>query len=331
MVPDEAPNADLGDTLIEMPTGGILNKNDADYNPTEKVADGRDEVILAPDQSSKPLVTDNSVVKESVNNDENDSMGNELEERLPTPDEKGNEESKIDNEAKKPELFDAKESIEIGKKLTGTHQMWHTLLQKYVSEEGKVNYQGFKLEGANLDNYLNELSNSVPSDNDKSLSAMAFWINAYNAFTIKIILDHYPVNSITEIANGKPWDKKWIMLGAKMLSLNDIEHVILRPTWNDARIHFAVNCAAKSCPPLSNKAFTGSNTEGLLDKLTSRFINNPKFNQISPTKLTLSKIFEWYKEDFGDLPKFVNEYTTSEIKSNAAIRYQEYDWSLNSI
>ena len=158
---------------------------------------------------------------------------------------------------------------------------------------------------------------------------MAFWINAYNAYTIVLILDNYPLSSITQLEGGKVWDKKWITIGSKRYSLNNIENDILRPQFQDPRIHFAVNCAAKSCPPLHNRAFTASNLDTLLDKQTKAFINDETYNKITKKAVTVSKIFDWYAEDFSDLIGYLNEYSNTAIQSNAAIKFTEYDWSLN--
>ena len=158
---------------------------------------------------------------------------------------------------------------------------------------------------------------------------MAFWINAYNAFTVKLIVKNYPIGSITDLSNGNPWDDKWISLDGKSYSLNQIEHDIIRPVWKDARIHFAVNCAARSCPPLANRSFNEGNLDAMLDELTRKFINNRKYNTVSASKLTLSKIFEWYAEDFGSIRDFISRYSSITVNSNAHIGYQEYDWKLN--
>ena len=158
---------------------------------------------------------------------------------------------------------------------------------------------------------------------------MAYWINAYNAFTVKLILKNYPISSITKLDSGKPWDVKWIKLGEKTYSLNNIEHDILRPTYKDARIHFAVNCAAKSCPPLLNKAWTANNLNATLDKQTKTFINNATFNEIGADVVKLSKIFEWYKVDFGDLIEYINKYSTVKVNQDATIEFVDYNWALN--
>ncbi len=158
---------------------------------------------------------------------------------------------------------------------------------------------------------------------------MAFWINAYNANTIKLILKKYPVKSITDLDGGKPWDVKWIKIGSKTYSLNNIEHDIIRPRYKDARIHFAVNCAAASCPPLPNKAFTAANLNSLLESRTRSFVRNSKYNTINDDAVKVSKIFDWYGEDFGDLREYLNKYAATEIPEGTEIGFAEYDWALN--
>lgn len=214
-------------------------------------------------------------------------------------------------------------------KATVSHQTWDALLQKYISNSGKVNYKGLKSEEAILDTYLDFLSKNVPTKSTGRKTAMAYWINAYNAFTIKLILKNYPVKSIMDINGGKAWDLKFIKLGGKTYTLNDIEHKILRPTFKDARIHFAVNCAAKSCPPISNHAWTAANLESTLEQKAKAFINNTKYNEISAQKVKLSNIFNWYKEDFGDLIAFLNKYSNTPIDKGAKISFIDYNWALN--
>jgi hypothetical protein len=210
------------------------------------------------------------------------------------------------------------------------HSQWDRLLQKHVNETGKVDYTGFKEDRALLDAYLAELAGFPVEKSWPRAHKMAYWINAYNAFTIKLIVDQYPINSIRDLHDGNPWDVKWISLGEKTYSLNNIENDILRPQFKDARIHFAVNCAAKSCPPLANKAFTAKNLDELLDQQTQKFINNSRFNQIKPGSVKVSKIFEWYREDFDGLISYLNKYASADIQKSAKIEYVEYDWSLNN-
>ena len=145
----------------------------------------------------------------------------------------------------------------------------------------------------------------------------------------KLILDNYPTSSITKLKGGKPWDVKWIKLGSKTYSLNNIENDIIRPEFKEARIHFAVNCAAASCPPLLNQAWTPSNLEANFEKQAKAFVNNSAYNKISASKVQVSKIFEWYAGDFGDLIAYLNKYSTTKINKSAKVSYLEYDWALN--
>ncbi len=210
-----------------------------------------------------------------------------------------------------------------------SHTVFDGLLRKYVTSSGKVNYKGFKSSEKALDEYLTLLKNNPVQSSWSRNKKMAYWINAYNAATIKLILDNYPTKSITNIANGKPWDKRWIKLGSKTYTLNEIENKILRPQFKDARIHFAVNCAAKSCPKLLNRAWTASNLNSYFEKQTKAFVNNTTFNKIDKNKVQLSKIFEWYRGDFGNLIAFLNKYSNTKIDSGADISFIEYDWNLN--
>lgn len=213
---------------------------------------------------------------------------------------------------------------------TVTHDAWEKLLSKYVNTEGKVNYKGLKSEQSALNAYLKLLSDNPPKSNWSRNDQMAYWINAYNAFTIQLILDHYPVTSITQLDKGKTWDVKRIKIGDNTYSLNDIENSILRGQFKEARIHFVLNCAARSCPPLLNHAVTGDKLSAYLDQQAKKFINNAQFNQLKPGEIVLSRIFDWYKSDFGNLIDFLNKYAETRIKADAKVRYNEYDWNLNS-
>jgi hypothetical protein len=209
------------------------------------------------------------------------------------------------------------------------HQLFGELLKKYVSAGGKVDYAGLSSDESKLDQYLSILEKNLPEDSWSRNQQLAYWINAYNAFTIKLILDHYPLVSIMDIDDGKPWDTRWIELGDRTFSLNQIEHEIIRPQFNEPRIHFAVNCAAKSCPPLANVAFTEQNLDALLTERTSKFINNTEFNALKRDQASISKIFEWYASDFGDLVSFLNRHSNTKLDSGARISFREYDWKLN--
>lgn len=207
---------------------------------------------------------------------------------------------------------------------------WNNLLQKYVSADGKVNYKG-------LLNHKNEIADLVAKWSSLSIDAMsrdeklAYWINLYNLCTVHTILEHYPIKSIMDISNGKVFDEKRFSVRGEKLSLNDIENVKIRPVFKEPRIHFAVNCAAVSCPPLKNSAWKASTLEQDLEARTKAFINNTSYNKLSKSKVQLSKIFEWYAVDFpSDILDYVRPYSAQTIGSKAKVSYLEYDWALNS-
>lgn len=192
-----------------------------------------------------------------------------------------------------------------------------------------MDYKGLKADKGKLDAYCEALGMAIPDDSWDVTAQMAYWINAYNAFTLKLIVENMPVSSILRLDGGKTWDVKRIRLAGKKYSLNQIENDILRPRFKDARIHFAINCAAKSCPPLHNRAFTPDNLEEMLEARTRTFINDPKQNQLSASKAQISKIFEWYAVDFGDIRTFLKKYADTPVGKNTAVTYREYDWDLN--
>ena len=207
---------------------------------------------------------------------------------------------------------------------------YEKVLNNNVTATGRVDYES--IIGNDLD-VLNRFLDQISRTDPRRLSRdeqLAFWINTYNAYTIKLIIDHWPVRSIMEINDGEPWDKKWIRIDDKTYSLDDIEHDIIRDQFGDPRIHFAVNCAAKSCPPLLNKPFTGATLDEHLADQTRKFVNDSRSNQISHNQLILSKIFKWYEEDFADLIAFLNKYSEIDIDSDASVRYNTYDWTINN-
>ena len=221
------------------------------------------------------------------------------------------------------------------------HALFDSLLQRYVDNDGYVNYKGFLKDSVELKKYLTLLSNNYPNEKNWSREAqMAYWINAYNAFTIKLICDHYPVKSIKDIKRGIPlvsdtWQINFITIENKTYNLNNIEHGILRPKYNDPRIHAAVNCASKSCPKLSRHAYTAENLNTQLDEAMRGFINDPTRNKItSPDKAEMSKIFDWFAGDFKKktptVRAFINTYASKiQLKENATLSYLDYDWGLN--
>ena len=207
------------------------------------------------------------------------------------------------------------------------HSSYDQLLKKHVSVEGKVDYQSFKKDHTKLKAYINELKSSPIARSVTQQKQLAYWINLYNALTINLILDHYPVKSIMDI--DKAWDLPLVSINGSELTLNDIEHKIIRPKFNDPRVHFAVNCAARSCPKLLNEAYLGTKLEQQLDSQTRWFVNNKSFNQLTSSSVKVSKIFEWYRDDFGNLVSFLNRYSDLQIAGKSSVSYLEYDWSLN--
>lgn len=209
------------------------------------------------------------------------------------------------------------------------HSAWNTLLQKYVANNGDVDYKGFKTESKNLNDYVNYLASKVPSEDWSSNEQLAYFINVYNANTIKLIVEHYPLKSIKDISS--PWLKNRLKIGDKDFSLADIENGILRKM-NEPKIHFAINCASYSCPKLLNIAYTSENVQELMERATKEFINNPEKNKLSTGNLKLSEIFKWYKSDFtenGSLIDYINQYSDVPISTDAIIDYIEYNWNLN--
>jgi len=211
-----------------------------------------------------------------------------------------------------------------------SHSIWDGLLKKHVSATGQVDYKGLKADRATLKTYLDMLSSHPPQDIWSETDRMAYWMNAYNAFTVELILQNYPVKSIRDIS--EPWKKKWIKIGGTTYSLDFIENGILRKDFSDPRIHFGIVCASYSCPKLHNAAFTGANTNAMLDKLTKGFVNDPKRNKISANAIQISEIFNWFKGDFtksGTVIEFLNKYSTVKISAGAKTTYMEYSWALN--
>lgn len=226
-----------------------------------------------------------------------------------------------------------------------SHSTWTRFLGSYVSN-GNVDYAGIRARGqSDLYGHLSDLE-AVSLDQVERFSdheKLAFWINAYNAYTIKLILDHYPLDSIRDIGflPGAAFREEFIPLGHDdELALNDIEHEILREEFSEPRIHFALVCAAKSCPLLRSEAYRAADLDSQLDDQAKRFINNRKKNYFdsSSNTLHLSAIFKWFEKDFTgrgrSLAAYVSRYLNAEVSAavnstGTAIEYLDYDWSLN--
>ncbi|MBQ4820839.1 DUF547 domain-containing protein [Aquimarina sp. MMG016] len=210
------------------------------------------------------------------------------------------------------------------------HSVWDQALLINVSEDGKVDYDGFMRDSSQLYAYFRQLSENKPTESWSREEKLAYWINAYNAYTIKLVIDSYPLKSIKDLKD--PWGKKFFKIDGEWYSLNDLEHKILRK-FGDPRIHFAINCASFSCPVVWNRAYTGDNLHEALDSQTEKFINDPTRNTITKNVVSVSKIFSWYKRDFkvngGDVKDFINRYAAVKITNQPNKGYKKYDWSLN--
>jgi hypothetical protein len=212
--------------------------------------------------------------------------------------------------------------------------IFDSLLQKNVDKTGRVDYQSLKNNETLLDNYLAYIQNNEPTKDWSSNKKKAFWINTYNAYTIKIILNNYPLKSIRDIKiDGKTaWKIPFVKVGQKRYTLDQIEHEILRKKFNDPRIHVGINCASVSCPRLWDFAFTEDNIASSLDNLMKEFINDTTRNKISKKNVALSEIFNWFSKDFiknGTIISYLNTYAAIKISEKASIKYLTYDWSLN--
>ncbi|MGF1700671.1 DUF547 domain-containing protein [Photobacterium makurazakiensis] len=217
------------------------------------------------------------------------------------------------------------------------HQRWQTLLDKYLkvqSNQTLFRYQTVTSDDKyELNRYIRELTDSDPRQLNRN-EQFAYWVNLYNALTVQLILDNYPVKSITKLGgffSFGPWNEKLITISGQTLSLNDIEHRILRPIWQDPRIHYAVNCASLGCPDLLPTAFTSKSNESLLEQAAHRFINSSKGVSAAGTSVRLSSIYDWYSSDFGTLSQLqnhINQYHQGATIQLNKVRY-DYNWSLN--
>ncbi|TBN05668.1 DUF547 domain-containing protein [Hyunsoonleella flava] len=209
------------------------------------------------------------------------------------------------------------------------HDSWDDVLEKYVSTDGNVDYSGLKKSRGVLLKYIELLANNTPNNDWTKEDKLAYWINAYNALTIDLILRNYPIKSIKDIKD--PWKQRHWKLGKKWYNLDEIEHQILRKM-DEPRIHFAIVCASDSCPKLQNDAFTASNLEQQLTKATEEFLSDKSKNDLSDNPIKLSKIFKWFSKDFNqntNLIDFLNKYSEETVYHSTKIRYMDYNWDLN--
>ncbi|MBT7445877.1 MAG: DUF547 domain-containing protein [Methylococcales bacterium] len=225
------------------------------------------------------------------------------------------------------------------------HARWQTLLDRYLNSQhasGVNRFDYAKVTTADktlLTSYLNHLQGLDPRTLNRA-EQKAYWINLYNALTVKVILDHYPIKSITKLGgffSFGPWDDEVASIVNHDLTLNDIEHHILRPIWKDNRIHYAVNCASIGCPNLSKYAYTASLTDNMLNQAASSYVNHARGASFKEGELIVSSIYNWYKVDFGGTDQSVIQhllkYADADLKQQlegykGAVK-DDYNWALN--
>jgi hypothetical protein len=227
------------------------------------------------------------------------------------------------------------------------HGPWAQFLDRYlvVRDDGAnlVRYaEVTEADGRALDAYLDRLADVEISAYSRP-QQFAYWVNLYNALTVDVVLDHYPVESIREIdispgwfADG-PWGAELISVEGTPLTLNDIEHRILRPIWQDPRIHYAVNCASIGCPDLRPEPYRAGKLDEQLDAAARAYVNDPRGAQVTGDRLVVSKIYTWYQEDFEGtdagvirhLKRYAEPSLEAELDSISEIAASRYDWSLN--
>ena len=212
------------------------------------------------------------------------------------------------------------------------HLKFDELLKKHVSESGVVNYESFKKEEYKLNQYLKMLASVEPKENWTRNKKLAYYINLYNASTVSLILDNYPLKSIKDITQAL--EKSFIKIGSKNFSLNELEDNIIRSTFKEPKIHFAINCATVSCPKLSNSAFSEKNIDRLLKENTERFLKNTLIGVSKiGNKVELSRIFDWYVDDFGGEENLLNWITSNsdlDLSDASFKSFKTYDWELNN-
>ena len=252
--------------------------------------------------------------------------------------------------APKSELWDRWKAHDSASTETIEHAAWETLLQRYLRQDddgvNRFQYSAVSDDDRRaLDGYIGELA-AVNIDRFNRDEQFAYWVNLYNALTIQVVLAHYPVDSIRDIdispglfADG-PWDKPLVTVLGEELSLNDIEHRILRPIWQDPRVHYAVNCAAVGCPNLQSMAFLGSELDEQLDQAARDYVNSERAVRKGNAGLVVSSIYAWFQEDFGngkpeDIIEHLKLYAEGEFAAKLAkmpsLESHDYDWSLNRV
>ena len=229
------------------------------------------------------------------------------------------------------------------------HRAWHRLLIDCITpgRDGlnRVDYAGLKSKSERLRDYITQLERTDVTALARDVQ-FAYWVNLYNALTVKVVVDHYPVASIRDIAlsgtlaaamTGGPWKAKLVKVCGVDLALDDIEHTILRGQFKDPRLHYAINCGSIGCPNLRNEPFTGGNLEIILDAAARDFINSPRGMAIENNRIILSGIFKWYRRDFGGneravllhIARYADAPRREAIERRLPVARYDYDWRLN--
>lgn len=232
-------------------------------------------------------------------------------------------------------------------KMSIDHAEWGTLLDRYLhADSSGINRFAYgavtPADHAVLKSYLAQLQKIDPgklSPNEQH----AFWINFYNAITVEVVLDHYPVKSIRDISSGfftfGPWDLPLATVDGRQLTLNNIEHDILRKNWRDPRVHYALNCASLGCPNLAPTPYLGRSLDAQLDAAARSFVNHPRAVSLHNGRLILSNIYQWYAKDFGDgspaaivahIRRYAAPALAAQLAGRAEIDGYQYDWQLNA-
>ena len=233
------------------------------------------------------------------------------------------------------------------------HTAWQAFLERYVAADHPSGVNRFRYgavtqaDKSALDGYIAGLEKVAISTYGRN-AQKAYWINLYNAVTIKVVLEHFPVKSIKDIRlssglfgglfGGGPWKAKLATVEAEELSLDDMEHRILRPIWADSRVHYAVNCASIGCPNLQAEPYTAENLERLLDRGAREYVNHPRGVAFVDARLLVSSIYDWFQADFGGSSPTVVEHLRKYAKPALRKRLEgyggsldfHYDWSLNA-
>lgn len=239
--------------------------------------------------------------------------------------------------APKSELWPFWQQSEHNNTATISHSEWQSFLDNYLVRDNGytlVKYGAVsKQDRKNLKQYISSLEAIDPKQYSLN-EQYAYWVNLYNAITVDLILDDYPIKSITKLGglfSFGPWGSDVVKVAGKDLTLNDIEHRILRPIWNDPRTHYAVNCASLGCPNLQEQAFTADNTEALLEKAAKEFVNSDKGVLLSGKNAQLSSIYDWFADDFGNKQELIQHLAKyrPELSTFSGEFSYEYDWDLN--